>query len=111
MRQNCIYKSTREYDIFVGESYYIHTKEKTALMHMQNLAPVLYIQSDCDTASNRDRYVLELMKYIRIDSYGMCLNNAQLDDRYITLHNIICTLCARLSSVYDIYVQVEKQLS
>jgi len=54
-------------------------------MQVKHLAPVLYIQSDCDTASDRDRYVLELMKHIRIDSYGACVNNAQLDDRYIYL--------------------------
>ncbi|KAL0125304.1 hypothetical protein PUN28_004436 [Cardiocondyla obscurior] len=65
----------------VGESYYVSTKEKSALMRAENLASVLYIQSDCDTASDRDRYVLELMKHIRIDSYGACVNNAQLDDR------------------------------
>ncbi|XP_032665771.1 alpha-(1,3)-fucosyltransferase B [Odontomachus brunneus] len=68
-------------DELIGKSYYVDTKEKTVLMRTQNLAPVLYIQSDCDTASNRDRYVLELMKYIRIDSYGACINNAQLDNR------------------------------
>ncbi|XP_020288118.1 alpha-(1,3)-fucosyltransferase 10 isoform X2 [Pseudomyrmex gracilis] len=45
------------------------------------IAPVLYIQSDCDTASDRDYYVLELMKHIRVDSYGACINNARLDDR------------------------------
>lgn len=50
-------------------------------MQTKNLAPVLYIQSDCDTASERDYYVLELMKHIRVDSYGACINNAQLDDR------------------------------
>lgn len=71
--------------VFIGESYYVSTKEKSALMHAEDLAPVLYIQSDCDTASDRDRYVLELMKHIRIDSYGACVNNAQLDDRYVYL--------------------------
>lgn len=60
-------------------------------MHTENLAPVLYIQSDCDTASDRDRYVIELMKHIRIDSYGACVNNAKFDDRYITLHHIVFT--------------------
>lgn len=59
------------------------TKEKSALMRTKNYAPILYIQSDCDTASDRDRYVLELMKHIRIDSYGTCVNNVRLDDRYI----------------------------
>ncbi|XP_077276370.1 alpha-(1,3)-fucosyltransferase 10 isoform X1 [Temnothorax americanus] len=63
------------------KSYYMSTKEKSALMRAEDLAPVLYIQSDCDTASDRDRYVIELMKHIRVDSYGGCVNNAQLDDR------------------------------
>lgn len=58
-------------------------------MQAEDLAPVLYIQSDCDTASDRDRYVLELMKHIRIDSYGACVNNAQLDDKYINLFNAV----------------------
>ncbi|KAK2580866.1 hypothetical protein KPH14_005940 [Odynerus spinipes] len=65
----------------LGNKYFIPTKEKTALIQSQNLAPVLYIQSDCNTASNRDLYVLELMKYIKIDSYGTCINNANLDKR------------------------------
>lgn len=67
--------------MFLGKSYYMSTKEKSALMYAEDLAPVLYIQSDCDTASDRDRYVLELMKHIRIDSYGACVNNAHLEDR------------------------------
>ncbi|EZA56575.1 hypothetical protein DMN91_003208 [Ooceraea biroi] len=65
----------------IGKSYYVSTKEKTVLIRTENIAPVLYIQSDCDTASDRDRYILELMKHIRIDSYGACLNNARLDER------------------------------
>ncbi|XP_076638056.1 alpha-(1,3)-fucosyltransferase 10 [Colletes latitarsis] len=65
----------------LGRKYFVPTREKTKLMHTRNLAPLLYIQSDCDTASNRDIYVAELMKYIRVDSYGTCLNNAQFDKR------------------------------
>ncbi|XP_011173595.2 alpha-(1,3)-fucosyltransferase 10 isoform X2 [Solenopsis invicta] len=65
----------------VAKSYYVPTKEKSVLIHVENLAPVLYIQSDCDTASDRDRYVLELIKHIQVDSYGTCVNNARLNDR------------------------------
>ncbi|XP_076177033.1 alpha-(1,3)-fucosyltransferase 10 isoform X2 [Ptiloglossa arizonensis] len=65
----------------LSRKYFVPTKEKTKLMYTQNLAPLLYIQSDCDTASNRDIYIAELMKYIRVDSYGTCLNNAQFDKR------------------------------
>lgn len=42
------------------------------------LAPVLYVQSDCNPPSDRDSYVQELMKHIRIDSYGACLHNKDL---------------------------------
>ena len=38
----------------------------------------VYIQTDCDTPSDRDAYVKELMKYIKVDSYGKCLHNKDL---------------------------------
>ncbi|XP_076652292.1 alpha-(1,3)-fucosyltransferase 10 isoform X2 [Halictus rubicundus] len=65
----------------LDRKYFVSTERKTKLIDTENLAPLLYIQSDCDTASNRDTYVAELMKYIRVDSYGTCLNNAQFDKR------------------------------
>ncbi|VEN58429.1 unnamed protein product [Callosobruchus maculatus] len=36
---------------------------------------VLYVQSDCDTPIDRDKIVKELGRYVKIDSYGACLNN------------------------------------
>ncbi|XP_074855880.1 GDP-fucose protein O-fucosyltransferase 4 [Carettochelys insculpta] len=44
----------------------------------QGYAPVLYLQSHCDVASDRDRYVRQLMRHIQVDSYGKCLNNREL---------------------------------
>ncbi|XP_067828571.1 alpha-(1,3)-fucosyltransferase 11 [Heptranchias perlo] len=47
-------------------------------------AAVLYLQSHCEVASDRDRYVRQLMTYIQIDSYGQCLNNKELpSDRLV----------------------------
>lgn len=60
--------------------YFIETTEKNALL--KDLAPVLYLQSDCETSSERDEYVKSLMKYIKIDSYGACLNNKQLPNKF-----------------------------
>jgi hypothetical protein len=37
-------------------------------------APILWINSNCDTPSNRTAYVLELMRYIRVDVRGKCGN-------------------------------------
>jgi len=46
----------------------------------EGLAPVAYVQSGCDTPSQRDEWVKEFMKYVKVDSYGECLNNKQLTD-------------------------------
>lgn len=50
-------------------------------MRKAGMAPVFYLQSNCDVPSDRDRYVKELMKYIQVDSYGTCLNNIQFSDK------------------------------
>nr|AAI63176.1 Zgc:195147 protein [Danio rerio] len=44
----------------------------------QTLAPVVYVQSDCDPPSDRDTYIRELMQHIQVDSYGQCLHNKDL---------------------------------
>ncbi|KAJ8286730.1 hypothetical protein GJAV_G00042650 [Gymnothorax javanicus] len=44
----------------------------------KTLAPLVYVQSDCDPPSDRDTYVRELMRHIRVDSYGACLHNRDL---------------------------------
>lgn len=52
-------------------------------MELEGLAPVVYVQSSCDAPSDRDSYVTELMKFIKIDSYGKCLNNKQLPTKWV----------------------------
>ncbi|XP_050977839.1 alpha-(1,3)-fucosyltransferase 10 isoform X3 [Labeo rohita] len=44
----------------------------------KTLAPVVYVQSDCDPPSDRDVYIQELMQHIQVDSYGECLHNKDL---------------------------------
>lgn len=43
------------------------------------LAPILYLQSDCDVPSDRDNFVSRLQNFISVDSYGTCLNNKKMD--------------------------------
>ncbi|XP_062926417.1 alpha-(1,3)-fucosyltransferase 11 isoform X2 [Mobula hypostoma] len=52
-------------------------------------APVLYLQSHCEVASDRDRYVRRLMEHLQIDSYGQCLQNKELPS-----HRLVDTLTA-----------------
>ncbi|KAL5018900.1 hypothetical protein ScPMuIL_004622 [Solemya velum] len=48
----------------------------------RNIASVLYIQSHEEVPSDRDRYVAELMKYIKVDSYGASLHNRDLPEKF-----------------------------
>jgi len=48
-----------------------------------DLGLVVYIQSDCNPPSDRDSYVEELMKYVRVDSYGRCLHNRDLPEHLL----------------------------
>ncbi|KAK8721704.1 hypothetical protein OTU49_012522, partial [Cherax quadricarinatus] len=57
---------------------FVPTGVKNRLMVEESLAAVAYVQSDCDSPSERDSYVEELAKYIKIDSYGSCLHNRDL---------------------------------
>ncbi|NP_001002903.1 alpha-(1,3)-fucosyltransferase 10 [Xenopus tropicalis] len=59
-----------------SKEYLISIQKKNFLR--KRLAPLAYVQSDCDPPSDRDSYVQELMKYIAVDSYGECLHNRDL---------------------------------
>ena len=60
--------------------YLVPLQEKNRLQAEAGLAPVAYVQSGCDTPSQRDSWVREFMKHIAVDSYGACLNNKQLPE-------------------------------
>ena len=68
-----------------------HTVQvKNQIKQEEGLASVVYIQTGCNPPSDRDAYIQELMKYIKIDSYGKCLHNRDLPKKYanpMTMHN------------------------
>lgn len=55
--------------------YFVETQQKNLLL--KEIGPILYLQSDCDTSTERDEYVKYLQKFQRIDSYGTCLKNKE----------------------------------
>lgn len=44
---------------------------------MINSALAVWIQTNCNALNQREKYVEELMQYIKIDSYGSCLKNKE----------------------------------
>lgn len=71
----------KDLDVLTGTKFYLPVELKDVLL--DNLAPVVYVHSDCSTPLERDTYVAELMKYIKVDSYGACLQNKKLPE-YLT---------------------------
>ena len=63
-------------EVLKSQRYLVPLQSKNNLR--RRLAPLAYVQSDCDPPSDRDSYVRELMTYIEVDSYGECLHNKDL---------------------------------
>ncbi|MXQ84187.1 hypothetical protein E5288_WYG014208 [Bos mutus] len=63
-------------EVLTSLRYLVPLRSKNHLR--KSLAPLVYVQSDCDPPSDRDSYVRELMTYIEVDSYGECLRNKPL---------------------------------
>lgn len=74
-------QALESFNALIDKKYYVDVQEKSRLQVDDGLAPILYVQSICDTMSGRDDYVDELMKYIDVDAYGKCLNNRPMPKR------------------------------
>ncbi|KAJ0177377.1 hypothetical protein K1T71_007386 [Dendrolimus kikuchii] len=68
------------FEDITDNEYFMKTEDKNKFLN--DIAPILYLQSDCETSTERDAYVKELMKYIKVDSYGKCLNNKKLPRKF-----------------------------
>ncbi|GAB6028511.1 hypothetical protein CHUAL_002662 [Chamberlinius hualienensis] len=76
----------------------------------RELAPVVYVQSNCDVPSDRDSYVSQLSKYIPIDSYGACLHNKDLPSNIDTHEKFNDEEFLSLISKYKFYLAYENAL-
>lgn len=61
-----------------SKTYWVETKKKNKYKIDEDLAPVVYVQSDCNVPSDRDSYVTALIKEMKVDSYGSCIHNKDL---------------------------------
>lgn len=88
-------------------NYFVPTKIKNDLLH--DISSVLYLQSDCETASERDAYVKELMKLIDVDSYGVCLKNKEMPVEFVDdyLNNLNDENFLRYIARYKFVIAIE----
>ncbi|XP_062607932.1 alpha-(1,3)-fucosyltransferase 10-like [Saccostrea cucullata] len=65
-------------DWLTSTKYLLCVMEREQQAEKLKLAPVIFTNSACATASDRDGYIRKLMEYIPVDSYGLCLHNRDL---------------------------------
>lgn len=70
----------QSYADITSQKYFVETTKKNKFL--KDIAPIMYLQSDCETSTERDAYVKELMEYIKIDSYGTCLKNKDMPAKF-----------------------------
>ncbi|XP_026752744.2 alpha-(1,3)-fucosyltransferase 10 [Galleria mellonella] len=63
-----------------SKEHYVDTSTKNN--YLKEIGPIMYLQTDCETSTERDKYVKELMKFIQVDSYGACLNNKVIPQKF-----------------------------
>lgn len=84
------------------------TAEKNA--KRSSLAPLMYLHSDCDPPSDRDTYMKELMKYMRVDSYGKCLHNKDLPEHLVNPLTFDSNDLHRIQAEYKFSISFENAL-
>lgn len=90
-----------------SKMYFVETSKKNSFLN--EISPIVYLQSNCETSTQRDVYIKELMKYQSIDSYGQCLNNKkipiELQRDYLLKFNSVEIL--RLIAKYKFVIAIE----
>ena len=96
---------------FLQQTYLVPLWKKNEYIVKENLSLVAYVQSSCDTPSGRDEYVSELMKHIKVDSYGHCLHNTDLPSslRNPTVNNFSVFLKSR-KKIEDIFEKIRNKI-
>lgn len=71
-----LYRHLPNLDNITNTKYFVKTSKKNTFL--EEIAPIMFLQTNCDSLSKREVYVQKLMKFQKIDSYGPCLNNKKL---------------------------------
>lgn len=71
-----LYRHLPNLDNITNTKYFVKTSKKNTFL--EEIAPIMFLQTNCGSLSNREVYVEKLMKFQKVDSYGPCLNNKKL---------------------------------
>ncbi|CAF3641962.1 unnamed protein product [Rotaria sp. Silwood1] len=80
------------------------------ILKISGRSPILWINSNCDTPSNRTAYMLELMRYVSVDVRGKCGNPLWNESLAITDPKQLATEKLNLVKQYLFTVAIENSL-
>lgn len=71
-----LYKHLPNLDNITNTRYFVKTSKKNTFL--EDIAPIMFLQTNCGSLSKREVYVKKLMEFQKVDCYGPCLNNKKL---------------------------------
>ncbi|XP_063447682.1 alpha-(1,3)-fucosyltransferase 10-like [Mytilus trossulus] len=102
-------RDVQSIDWLESSKYFVPTLKKNK--YLTELSPVVYVHSDCNPPSGRDEFVKELMKYLKVDSYGKCLHNKDLPESLIDpLPGMFDTKFYKLMAKYKFTLAMENSI-
>ena len=78
---------------------------RTSMKSKGDIGLVMYLYSNCNPPSDRDTYVKELMKYVKVDSYGRCLHNKDLPN------HLLNSLTFSSEDIYQLHAKYKFSIS
>ena len=91
---------------YVTDTVYMVPITEKNRVRKEGLAPVVFVQSDCQTPSDRGHYIEMLMKHVAVDSYGRCMNNKKLPDKLVVTPDVFIYSFTRAHTDISIYLYI-----
>ncbi|XP_049886389.1 alpha-(1,3)-fucosyltransferase 10-like [Pectinophora gossypiella] len=92
-------------DAVTTTRYFVNTSIKNSILN--EISPIVFFQSNCYTFTGRDEYVTTLMKYIKVDSYGLCLHNKDIDLPTLSKNPLVDDELMNVLAKYKFMIAIE----
>lgn len=102
-----LYRHLPHLDNITNTKYFVTTFKKNKFL--EEIAPIMFLQTNCGSLSKREVYVKKLMEFQKVDSYGPCLNNKKLpkDLGGDYLHDLLSENLLEFMGTYKFVIAIE----
>lgn len=102
-----LYRHLPNLDNITSTKYFVKTSKKNTFL--EEIAPIMFLQTNCGSLSKREAYVKKLMEFQKVDSYGPCLNNKKLPEELggDYLHDLLSENLLQFIARYKFVIAIE----